>query len=315
MTDRRRIGLLLVAVVFLVAVAVPIAAGRPIAGVAQSAPVPQAPTVGQCVGQKFDAGWNVIGGDASKYVYPGLVVGDCGRAHYAEVVAVIRQPTTPKVSVEANVYSVDDKNLDTCFEAARIYQQGDAAPATPTPLFGYWVLTGDVSAVPLAPTTRQRTAGQHWLACVTYLPDVSTENLESPVAYQGSLRGSRSTGVGRDYLGDCPDQVDWNNMSFSGCSYPHHGEVFGSDALPATTSRAALTASCARLVAEVTRNADLARDGHLSVSVQATNSNGETVVGPTVPAASSIQCGVVTVGARVLTGSLIAIATAPIPWG
>lgn len=314
MADRRRIGLLLIAVVLLVAVAVPVAAGRTIAGVAQSAPVPQAPTVGECVGQKFSGGWDVIGDDASQYRYPGLVVGDCRRAHYGEVVAVITHPTAPKVTVEANVHTVDDQNVDACLEAARRYQGNDAAPATSTPLFGYWVLISDATAVPLAPITRQRAAGQHWLACATYLPDVSTENMKSPVAYQGSLRGARSTGVGRDYWGDCPDQLHWNQMSFSGCSYPHHGEVFGGGALSQTTSRAALTTSCARLVAQISKNADLVRDGRLSVSVQATNPNSETVSGPTIPTASSIECGVVTTGDRALTGSLIAIGTGPIPW-
>lgn len=65
--------------------------------------------------------------------------------------------------------------------------------------------------------------------------------------------------------------------------------MFGSGGLDNDVSRATLTASCAALVAQVTKKSDLALDGRLVVTVQAT-------------------------GGRLLRGSMIAIGANPIPW-
>lgn len=167
--------------------------------------------------------------------------------------------------------------------------------------------------VPLSPTARQRAAGQQWLACATYLTNESDSGVISVVEYKGSLRNAESTGVGRDYLGYCPTEADWNEMTSSRCQKPHHGEIFGIGGLSHYVARTTLTSSCANLVAKVTQHADLARDGRLVVDVQVTDMNGNTFRGAIIPKNSNIRCGVVTTGSRTLQGSLIAIGTAPIP--
>ena len=81
-TNRTGIGLLVVALVLLAVIIVPNAMGRTVPGVAPTTQVSGAPTVGDCVGQKFDLDWSVRGDDPSKYRYPELALGNCGLAHY-----------------------------------------------------------------------------------------------------------------------------------------------------------------------------------------------------------------------------------------
>ena len=312
--NRRRVGLLVLALVLLAAVTVPNAVGRTIPGVAQAVPMPGSPSVGQCVGQRFDLGWFMAGGSSAKYRYPELGIGDCGSAHYGEVVSVIATPTIPKILGDSGGgYAVDDKNMDACYQAAAQFL-GLRAAEQPD-LFGYWRRSVMYPVVPLMPTARQRAAGQHWLACATYLNQLSADGAVSLVGYPGSLRNAVSTGAGRNYLGFCPKEADWIQMSATSCDMPHHGEVFGSGgALPHDVARTTLTSSCKNLIDQVTKNADLIRVGRLVVTVQITDKNGATVKGAMIPAQSNLQCGIVTPAGRLLQGSLIAIGTGPIPW-
>ena len=312
--DRRAVGFLVVVLGLLAAVIVPNAMGRTIPGVALAVPVPGQPSTGECVGQKFDHAWNMVGADPSKYRYPELVLDDCGQAHYGEVVLVIARPTKPKVVVnQSGGVSIDDDNIVACNEAtARFLGLFDSA-GSPALLFGYWSFAIFPSVVPLTPTVRQRAAGAQWLACATYLVKQPDADGGPPIRYKGSLRDAESTGVGRDYLGYCPAEADWNQMTTHSCMMPHHGEIFGLGGLSHDVTRATLTASCTKLVEQVTKNPDLHRDGRLIVDVQVTI-DGRTVKGATIPKGSTLQCGVVATGGRMLRGSLIAIGTEPIPW-
>jgi len=164
------------------------------------------------------------------------------------------------------------------------------------------------------PTARQQAAGAKWLACVTYLVDQPLIGERSIVHYQGTLRDAVSTGVGRDYLGSCPTEADWNRASSFSCARPHDGEIFGYSGSTQDVARATLISSCAKLAEQTTKNPDLLADGRLIVSVQATDDEGQPIKGATIPKGSTAQCGVVATGDQLLQGSLIAIGTDPIPW-
>jgi len=314
-TDRRAVGLLVVVLGLLAAVILPNAMGRTIPGVALAVPVPGPPSAGECVGEKFDLAWNMVGADPSKYRYPELVLGDCGQAHYGEVVSVIAKPTKAKVVANpgGGVF-IDDTNMIACIEATARFLGLDDSAGKPALLFGYWSLATFAPVVALTPTIRQRAAGAQWLACATYLvnqPDVEGGSL---IGYEGSLRDAVSTGMGRDYLSHCPTEADWNQATSVSCTKPHHGEIFGTGGLSQDVARATLTSSCTKLVERVTKNSVLVRDGRLIVDVQVTDRNGRTFKGATIPQGSTVHCGVVAAGGRMLRGSLVAIGTEPIPW-
>lgn len=314
-TDRRGVGLLVILLGLLAAVVVPNAVGGTVRGVAMPVPLPGPPAENDCVGPEFDLGWDVIGVDPSEYRYPELTVGDCGRPHSGEVVSVIARPTRAQVTVEpGSGFSIDDQNMVACSQSAgRFVGQADSAGETAF-RFDYWWSTIFTRVVPMTPSVRQQAAGQHWLTCVTYVVSQSEVTGPALVRYEGTLRDAVSTGFGRDYLGYCPTETDWNQMTSISCSEPHHGEVFGQGGLSHDVPRATLTASCAKLIAAVTHNPNVVRDGRLIVSVQVTDMNDETVTGARIIRGSNLQCGVVATGGRMLKGSMIAIGTGPIPW-
>lgn len=314
--DRRRIGSVILVVGLLAAVVVPMVTGRVVSGSPQAVPVSGPPAVGECLGQKFNPSWDMVGGEAAAYVYPELVVGDCGRTHYGEVVSVIAAPTKPKVTTnpDSGGFSIEDKNMDACYSAANRFVQADGAAPFPSVQFDYWSSVDFAKAIALTPTIRQRASGQHWVACATMLLDESDAGQRFLVGYAGSLRSADTTGVGRNHRGDCPKETDWNNVTSVSCLEAHPGEIFGVGGLSQNTSRTTLMASCAHLVHQATGNADLEGDGRLVIAVQATDGGGEPLTAATVPQSSSVQCGVLTSGGRMLKGSLIAIGSAPIPW-
>lgn len=311
--DRWSVGLLVVVLGLLAAVIIPLA-GRPVPGVAAAVSVPEPPSVGDCVGQKFDPAWKITGADPSEYRYPELLVGDCGQPHYGEVVSVIAEPTEPNVVANrTGSVDIDDKNMIACYETTGHFL-GMVNSADESAMFGYWGFARFPAVVALTPTVRQRAAGAHWLACATYLENQPDVDAGSLVRYDGSLRDAASTGVGRDQLGHCPTEADWNQATSFSCTKPHHGEIFGIGGLSHDVARATLTASCTKLVQKVAKNHTLDRDGRLKVDVQAVDSRGEASEGETVSKGSTVHCGVVAAGGRMLRGSLIAIGTAPIPW-
>ena len=214
MIDRRGLGLIVIGLVLLAAVVVPNAVGRSIPGVAEAVPVPGPPATGDCVAQKFDLGWNMAGADPSQYRYPELTVGDCVGTHYGEVVSVIAAPTKVKFDVDpsGSNMSIDDGNLSACYVAASRFIGAPADQRHPVILFNHWWLSTYPQVVLLTPTSRQRAAGQHWLACAVYLTDQSDSVGITLASYTGSLRNAESTGVGRDHLGTCPREADWNQM-------------------------------------------------------------------------------------------------------
>ncbi len=313
--DRRAAGLLVVVVGLLAAVVVPAVGGRGIPGVAQPVPVPGPPAIGACVGLPFDTTFDRFGADSTDDRYPELGLGECDQAHVGEVVSVIAQPLPTKVTGTPDGGSdVEDRNSTACYLATGSFlgtldPAGKAGPA----LFGYWGWVASPGSVPLMPTARQQAAGAKWLACVTYLVDQPLIGGESLVHYQGTLRDALSTGVGRDYLGYCPTEADWNRASSFSCARPHHGEVFGYTSVSQEVARTTLTASCAKLVERVTKNPDLVRDNQFVVSIQA-NLTGQAITGATIPSGSTVQCGVLANDGRMVQGSLIAIGTDPIPW-
>lgn len=316
MTDRRVVGLLVVVLGLLTAVVVPNSIGRGIAGVAQPVPVPEPPSVGACVGREFDVTWNWDIDDSAAHQYPELGLVDCDRAHVGEVVSVIARPIPTKVTTTPDGgTSIDDKNSETCYyDAAPFLGLPDASGKTPPRSFGYWWLSVNAGAVPLAPSARQRAAGAQWLACATYLVNDREMSGGTLVPYHGSLRDAVSTGAERDYLGFCPAEIDWNLGASSNCTKPHRGEIFGFGSLTHDVARTTLVSSCAKLVAQVTKNVNLIRDGRLVVTVQATDNEGQTIQDATIRTESTVQCGVVGAGGLMMKGSLIAIGSDPIPW-
>ena len=315
--DRRGIGLMVVVFALMAAVIVPNAFGRTIPGVAEAVSVPGPPTVGDCVTESFDPTPAVTSSADTTIAYPSLTIAPCTGVRFGEVVAVISHPAGPTFPIDSdgNKMIADPNESKTCFPATERYIGIPGVGSVDQLTDRYWWLiirSGDVLS---EPSLRQRAAGQHWLACIAYLP-ISTEAGGFGVqSSRGSLKGAISTGVGRDYLGVCLATADWEDARLDNCFAPHESEVFGSGAVTDTpVARSDLESTCRSLIQQVTGMTDVTDDGRLAVQMLATDMEGHRLANKMIPADSPVQCGITTVGGKALNGSLLGIWNDRIPW-
>lgn len=284
--DRRLTGLvaLLAAALLVIGVA---AANRPsVGGSGAALPPGPPPPVGACVTEPFpgtDVGGPGIGPSRSA-----LAVGGCDGPHHGEVIVVldltgaVTMGGTDECASSPDAFTfvgVDFRAVDT------------------------WVAAPDVHLVSITPDSRQLAAGQRWVACA-----IGTRAGSPP--YTGSLRDVYGTGDPPPALGSCTRDDQPLTAGRVACSAPHAAELFARyRPRDSTPDDATLLRSCATLIADVTGVADLGAVAGLRVTI-----SREAPLAPDTGRGGLIGCAVVADDGRALTGSLLSLGSAPLPW-
>jgi hypothetical protein len=250
-------------------------------------------------------------------MYPQLVISPCRGVRYGEVAAVILDPSRPTVTLGADgtITALTDSNMDNCSMAALTYIGSPSGGPRLQRALSFWYVLPATDSVASRPSARQEAAGQHWLACIVFLRQNPDGDGELPPPYGSALRDALRTGYDRDSLGTCVADVGLDDRVSTGCSDPHLAEIFGVGSTgKAAVSRAQLSKSCGRLISLLTRLSDITAGGALAIQLQVTDSDGELVTAPQIPADSEVVCGINATAGRKLVGSLLAIGTHQIPW-
>lgn len=313
---QRRLGLLVIGLVAMVVTVVANLRPTSIDGSARSAPVPPMPTVGDCVLDpvslsSLTSARNAAVAPSFGRSYPRQQIAPCTGARYGEVVTVIRAPRAPVMAGDASNRYVEDPNMDSCYRSTPRYLGLSAGPVST-----YWEPFLRSTSAISAPSIRQQAAGQQWVACVMSL--APTDGATGQVlrrTYTSTLRDAVHTGASRDALGSCLEFADRELDVGSDCARPHALELFAFGSTGASAvDRTELQATCLQLVRQVTAMPDPTAAGALRLDMYVGQASAADDAEPAVPADSALQCGIVAVGQRALTGSLIALGSQPIPW-
>lgn len=310
---RSAVGAVLLLFAAVLLVAVPALRPSKISGIAQAAPVPGPPVVGDCVTDPIPYSASEIGIPSpvpGAFDYPSLTIGACEGPRFGEVVAVIAVPAAVTVSVDGDVTTVMDPNLQQCLLASRSYVgmlstiDSNLAPWTP-------VTSAPTSAS--QPVPRQRAAGQNWIACLTYAPaSIASQTVVNP--YTGTLKNAVSTGYQSDQLGFCGATFSPQAYEAAGaCTRPHEYQQLAVRSTGERTfTEVELTQTCA-VAAKAVMGRAAGGDFTVVVAVLDSNGRSEAVTGD-IPPNSGLQCGIAVTGDRLLGGSVVALGEKPIPW-
>ena len=299
---RRWAGLLVVVVAFVAVVIAARSHARPVSGYASATSVPGAPRVGDCVLQPFAAGggWADPGG-----VYPPLRTGTCTGLRYGEVVAVVSGGLTDFSAAAQTAADpskgVQDTNplFSTCTRKVGDYIGIVPTAGTVPALLQIWHPPGVPDTTVIGPSTRQRAAGQRWLACAYDFP------ADAPGS-KSSLKDEFTSGQVPGVFAWCRTSADPAYPTYApvACNIAHPVEEFGLLTAPAPAQQQ--EASCGQLVHQLTGMADPTDGGRLQIRV---------LVAPKVDdAADPIYCVVAAVGPHTLNGPLLGLGSGPVPW-
>ena len=299
--DRRLGGVLLLVVVAVLAAIGPALVGRPVAGTAQPASIPAPPFIGQCIGDDPTAS-DVTRGPWLRSVEFVACEGD----HFGEVVDVV--PEGGSFSRQSRP-GVTEPDVGACEGPASRYL-GQSAPVLSDPALRRWdpVPAGSISIA--GPTPLQRAAGQTWVVCL----------LGSAQAYRGSSAGAFSVArVLTAGLGTCLTDPDAVTYPIVPCGEAHRTEVLATTSLDDDDLLGdRLTDSCTVLAAAVTGRPGGSTDGgELTAAALVVHfRNGRPTAG--LPDAGPVRgwaaCAVSVGPDRALTGSVIGLGTAELPW-
>lgn len=306
---------MMVLVVVLLAVAV-VSALTPhrLPGSPQAVPVPGPPALGDCVVSPVRYADSMPLEPAKDFAYPAKETSKCTGDRYAEVTAVIADPSKPRIlrNVDSS-YAIEDDNSEQCYSAALKYLGLPVGGISAASGFDAWSVNVPLSVQILAPSARQAAAHQHWVACSLGLPPAQDQSGEWQ-RYPGSIRNAMIAGTRRDVFGICqagPDEQ--SEMLF--CSEPHTIQEMAFGAVGKTAvSRSDVEQNCRRAISTVTGLTDITAHGALVMTFDIYGPQGAPISGVGVPAKSFVTCGLRTTGTRKLAGSLIALGTRPIPW-
>lgn len=303
--SRRWLGLLVLLMVVLGAAAATKVAHQQVAGTAHMAPVPGPPSVGDCLLEP-------IGGLGLPVTHADVMTGPCVGRRYGEVVSVIPAAQVQPLRQDVNGGSAVDPNLDTCLSESVIFLGLGAGPGHPANLdsplnpinvFTYWtpaLITLSVDAA--GPSALQTSMGQRWLACIGYMPDISTL---TAMPYDRSARGTFTTGIPPAVYAVCLQTADGSMLDIINCSSPHGAELFGLRFFgAAATPRAALDATCTALIKKFTGMSDPSAGGRLTA--------GTVAAAGTTPADSD-KCMVSAPTGHHLTGPSMNLGDKPLP--
>ncbi len=295
-------GALVLAAAVLLAVVVTAAfkSGR-MAGSPQPISVPGPPAVGDCVPHPVDM--STLDDQSAS---PSLQFETCDGMRYGEVVGILSNPGQPAPARETDSGGwVLDPNTRACFDKEDQYVAGEM-------LFHYWSPRIFAFTAPVGPSKRQRSVGQHWLACTMFSP--STADQSAVARYHGSLRNAFVTGNERDMLGFCGSGDDWTKR-YVDCASPHDFQVLASGVVGGgAISRAELQRTCVQVARRLSGRPDVTAAGALAVAVQDIRGTGASFSSDGVQVPAKVGCGFTTAGPRQLGGSLVAVGKHPIPW-
>lgn len=299
MTDRRIGGLLLLVLVVLTAVALPNLGGRRTAGHPIAMIVPGPPAPGTCLSNQ------VSGAPSPDQV--GVATVSCDGPHRTEVVAVYPAPPAPiRVDVGHGQVAV----VDRCSWDLAGYLGGFDVLLASDPslqLFGPWLARPVVRPSRLEPDRTQRVLGQDWTACVA---DAGVR------VFSGTVRSSYGGGAGTRMpaqLARC--RASATDTGYLPCSTPHSTELMATTQYhyPAP-DEAGLVATCRALVTRLTGFDDPTAGGALAVVVARDQVPVDGVGVFDESRTYEAGCAVSAVGGRKLVGSVIGLASAPLPW-
>ncbi|GAA2011459.1 hypothetical protein JL107_07040 [Nakamurella flavida] len=296
-SDRRRLGLLVVAMSVLLAVIVP-QATRAVSGTAQAAVIPGAPAVGDCLLQRISLrnGYETTTG----FTAPTAQIAPCDGARFGEVVGL-----TPARGITRS------ERLQGCGASARDYLgAGDPADAT-----GPWMPSIRSGVVLAGPDDLQRAAGQDWVACVVDLSPFGTDT--DTGTYDGTARGGYDGGRLPSAFALCRSGRDVIDAADIPCTQAHAVEVLASTFDVPATAAATLGRTCDALARRLTRMPDVTAGGRLEVVVNSGYVGADGTLYPGADAdghVSLAQCLIGVVGPETLSGTVIGLGDAPVPW-
>jgi len=303
-------------VLVVVLLAVVVASGlsqHRVPGSPQAVPMAGPPALGDCVVASIrytDSTRRELG---KVFAYPAREISNCSGTRYAEVIAVIADPSKPKILRNTDSsYAIEDDNSKQCHSAALRYLGLSVSEIPTSSDFDAWTVGTTLSVEVVAPSARQAAAHQHWLACSLGLPPGQDQSDEWQ-RYTGSLRNAMIAGTRRDAFGIClvgPGQ-QWEMA----CSEPHTAQEIAFGAVgKAAVSRPDVEQNCRKAISTVTGLSDITAHGALKMTLGIYGNQGAPISGASVPAKSFVVCSLRTTGTRKLAGSLIALGTRPIPW-
>ncbi len=312
--ERRAVGVAVLTVALLLAVVVPNLRPRVVPGAAQAEPVPGPPAVGDCVTETFDPSTADRTWPLPKHGHD-KATAKCAGARYGEVVAVIANPLPFDEQARQDATQATPVPDQATCVAAIIRYVGFPADkgGTLKPMSTYWYPSLMLGLATSSPSPTQQTAGQHWLACIANLQNLPETEATVP-RYEGSLKDALLTGRPRNVLTTCNwGPAGGQNNPDGRCVKPHTGETLASGKLDGhPVARAALEASCRKLVGQLTGIAGLSAVKELHIAMAAVDPNGAELKADVIPGLAFLSCGVTST--RPLKGSLLGIGATPIPW-
>ncbi len=286
---RQAVGVIILLLAGLLVAVIPALKPTLITGSATAAPIPGAPSVGDCVTDPIPYSSLLIGlrGPGGEYVYPALMITACDGPRYGEVTAVVPIASTPTVTVSGSTTTTTDSNVDKCWAASAAYV--GTAPAT-DPSGSLWSPTIWAPSSVSRPLPAAQAAGQQWLACLTYVQSADQFPDRTAAPYTGTLRSAASTGYQGDQLGLCgfsPGQ-----RAVGACTKPHQYQQLASGSTQTTTlSRAELNRTCTESANLIIGRPDATDGGNLEVVVTVFGSDGNQLEVGDVPPDAYLMCG------------------------
>ena len=242
---RRWLGAVVLCGVLLLVVVAAGVSGQRVAGAPTAAPVPPAPSVGDC---------QLVTTSETDFTGSGLpspALLPCTGPRVGEVMMVF-----PDYAAAGTVSPDSVSPLEACSDELNGYLGQPGDPAQP----GTWVPALTVETQLVYPDSRQRAAGQHWAACVVR----PLEGNSLVQQFNGPVRDvMRRPGVDSAALSACFDELGGQPLS---CLSPHRVEVFAWMTVQPDATDAQLQASCTELVEAATLMPDPTAAGALTIS-------------------------------------------------
>ncbi|GAA2007688.1 hypothetical protein GCM10009818_19030 [Nakamurella flavida] len=316
----------------LLTVLVPALGGRAIPGQPQAIDIAAPPQIGDCVltppRPPSGLSGRLTTDDAGR-----VQVGPCTGPRYGEVVGLLSGQVLSS-SLDSGRSAVPDEDLAgaACDRMVEEYQEVPPELRDGALYAGTWAAPLFTPTLPMRADALQRAAGRDWTACVAVHFAGGTELGTFP----STLRDSYGTGSPPPGSGECGDAIGTGTaangagavLSPVPCDRPHQVQVFGydlaasldalsTDPATGTTARsdADLQASCAGLVALLTRMPDPTAGGSLAVSAGSASAADQGGTGHWVDPSQPVrQCQVIAPAGRLLSGTLLGLDRRPVPW-
>jgi len=300
--DRRPLGIGVVLVVLTAALVTPIFSGHRIGGRAAAVEIAAQPVVGDCLLDiRRDPGSAGVA-DGQPTVVP------CTVPHHGEI---ITQTATMAAAPTSRSGGGQVPSLAACAKTAYWYlgvHPLDWVGQRSVSLDSWWpAFAADFGM--LRPSPLQRRVGQSWVACVMTSP-------------HGLIRGSTAHLYGGtprpSPIALCSPTAEIVLYESVSCDRPHATEIVGwRVADQSSAHQATFEQSCTELVGRMTGRTDTGADGALRVAVaiiRSTDGLAREGWGPGHSGPYRAACTIGTAGPRLLTGSVIGLGDAPLPW-